>query len=128
MNDVVPSPRVLVIEDNHDAADSLRQVLELLGCTVVVSYTGPDGIEAAKKFCPDVVVCDIGLPGVDGYGVAKALREDDKTSMVTLIALTGYGQEELRDRAMKVGFDDYLVKPARTPQLLKIICDAHSKP
>jgi len=118
------APRVLIIEDNHDAAESLRQVLELLGCSVIVSYTGLDGIKAAKQFGPDVVICDIGLPGVDGIGVAGALREDERTADVTLIALTGYGQKELREAAMKVGFDDYLVKPARMPRLFDIISAA----
>jgi len=127
MQAVFTAPRVLVIEDNHDAAESLRQVLELLGCTVIVSHSGLDGLQAAERFEPDVVVCDIGLPGMDGIGVARALRENSHTSSVTLIALTGYGHQELRDLAMKVGFDEYLVKPARMPRLFDLISQASRK-
>src|SRR5262245_61840513 len=120
--------RVLVIEDNRDAADSLRELLEWLGCSVVVSYTGRDGIQAARRFHPNIVVCDLGLPGVDGYEVARCLRQDEELGTTRLIALTGYGSKEMREMALQVGFNDYLVKPARAPQLLKLIFDAPSKP
>ena len=115
------APRVLIIEDNHDAAESLRQVLELLGCSVIVSYTGPDGIQAAKRFGPDVVICDIGLPGLDGYQVAQQLRHQAGLEKILLIAVTGYGQEEDRRQAQQAGFDHHLVKPVDPHFLQKLI-------
>jgi len=110
---VAPRPlRVLVVEDHRDAADSLRILLEVSGYQVAVAYTGPDGVKAAAEYRPDVVVCDIGLPGMDGYRVARALRANPATAAVRLIALTGYGQDEDRRRAREAGFDEHLTKPA----------------
>ncbi|MFL5329167.1 MAG: response regulator [Gemmataceae bacterium] len=103
--------RILVVEDNRDAADSLRMVLELLGHEVRVAYNGRDGVTAARDWRPDVVLCDIGLPGLDGYGVADELRHDPMTAAVRLIAVTGYGQDEDRRRSREAGFDYHLVKP-----------------
>jgi PAS domain S-box-containing protein len=103
--------RILVVEDHHDAADSLRMLLELLGHRVAVAYNGPEGVRRAREWRPDVVLCDIGLPGLDGYGVAGELRHDPTTAGARLIALTGYGQEEDRRRARQAGFDHHLTKP-----------------
>jgi CheY-like chemotaxis protein len=103
---------VLVVEDHLDAAESLRILLEMTGYEVRVAHTGPDGLTAAETYRPDVVVCDIGLPGMDGYRVARALRENPATAAARLIALTGYGQEEDRRRAREAGFDEHLTKPA----------------
>src|SRR5207237_7828478 len=77
--------RVLIVEDNQDAADSLRMVLELFGCEVTVALTGPAGIEAARDWRPDIVLCDIGLPGLDGYGVIQQLRRDPLTASARMI-------------------------------------------
>ena len=90
---------ILVVEDNRDAADSLRMLLELFGHQVTVAYSGPDGVQAAGGSHPDVVLCDIGLPGLNGYGVASELRRNPATARAQLIAVTGYGQEEDRRRA-----------------------------
>ncbi|MBV9123382.1 MAG: response regulator [Planctomycetes bacterium] len=103
--------RILVVEDNRDAADSLRLLLELYGYEATVAYTGPDGVKAAEQWQPDVVLCDIGLPGLDGYGVAHKLRQNPSTAKARLIAVTGYGAEEDRRRSQEVGFDAHLVKP-----------------
>ena len=103
--------RILVVEDNRDAADSLRMVLELYGHEVAVAYTGADGVKAAKSWRPDVVLCDIGLPGLDGYAVASQLRHDPATAKARLIALTGYGRDEDRHRSLQAGFDHHLTKP-----------------
>jgi PAS domain S-box-containing protein len=105
------SLRILVIEDNRDAADSLRTLLELLGHQVDVAYCGPDGVRRARAWRPDIVLCDIGLPGLDGYGVAGELRHDPATARVHLIAVTGYGEEEDRRRARQAGFDHHVTKP-----------------
>ena len=104
--------RVLVVEDNRDAADSLKMLLEVFGYDVTVAYTGPSGVETAKAWQPDVVLCDLGLPGLDGFGVARALRQHPATAKARMIAVTGYGGDEDRLKTRKAGFDGHLVKPA----------------
>jgi CheY-like chemotaxis protein len=110
--------RVLIIEDNRDAAESLRDLLESYGYQVGVASTGPAGLDQARQTCPDVVLCDIGLPGMDGYAVAGALRQHEELSGTRLIALTGYGQEEDIRRSRAAGFDEHLVKPVDPERLL----------
>jgi PAS domain S-box-containing protein len=105
------SLRILIVEDNRDAAESLRLLLELLGHRVAVAYNGPEGVRRAREWRPDVVLCDIGLPGLDGYAVAGELRHDPATAGARLIAITGYGQEEDRRRTRQAGFDHHLTKP-----------------
>jgi CheY-like chemotaxis protein len=104
--------QILVVEDNRDAADSMSLLLTLLGHEVRVAYTGPDGVLTALEWAPDVVVSDIGLPGLDGYGVARELRRNPVTANARLIALTGYGSEKDRRRAFESGFNYHLTKPA----------------
>jgi len=116
--------RVLVIEDIPDAADTLRDLLELFGYEVEVAYTGPTGVEAAERFRPDVILCDIGLPGMDGYAVAEELRRRPATATVRLIALTGYGQEEDRRRSEAAGFDLHLTKPVDPERLSRLLASA----
>lgn len=103
--------RVLVIEDNADAADSLREALLLSGHDVEVAYGGPAGIETARTFRPEVVLCDIGLPEMDGYEVARAMRADPDLGRVRLVALTGYAGPEDVAKAKEAGFDAHLAKP-----------------
>ncbi len=109
--------RVLVIEDNVDAAESLREVLEFGAHTVEVAFSGAEGIEKARSFRPDVVLCDIGLPGIDGYAVARSLRADAALRDAKLVALTGYAAPEDVARSKEAGFDTHLAKP---PSLEKI--------
>jgi CheY-like chemotaxis protein len=104
--------RVLIIEDNVDAADSLREALELCRHRVEVAYNGPDGMAKARVFRPEVVLCDIGLPGMDGYEVARAIRADESLAGVRLVAVSGYAQPEDRARATRAGFDAHVAKPA----------------
>jgi CheY-like chemotaxis protein len=105
--------RILIVEDNRDAADSLRVLLQLLGHDVRVAYTGPDGVREAAGWRPQVVLSDIGLPGgLDGYGVARALRRDPATARALVVAITGYGSDDDRRRAREAGFDHALTKPA----------------
>jgi PAS domain S-box-containing protein len=114
--------RILVIEDNLDAAESLRMLLELKGHEVDVVYAGQAGLDRARKVRPDLVLCDIGLPGgMDGYAVARALRGDEQLAGVVLIALTGYGQEEDRRRATEAGFDRHLTKPVDPADLTRFL-------
>jgi PAS domain S-box-containing protein len=115
--------RVLVVEDNRDAADSLCLLLRLVGYDVMVAYSGPEGVRAAEEKRPDVVICDIGLPGMDGYRVAAALRGNPATAAARLIALTGYGQEIDRSRAMEAGFDEHLTKPADPVVVQRILAE-----
>jgi CheY-like chemotaxis protein len=93
--------RLVVIEDNVDAADSLKEVLELMGHEVTVAYDGPSGLAAARKLRPEVLLCDIGLPGMDGYEVARAFRADEALRGTLLVALTGYALPEDLQRAQE---------------------------
>ncbi|HEY4563471.1 MAG TPA: ATP-binding protein, partial [Thermoanaerobaculia bacterium] len=114
--------RCLVIEDNVDAAESLALLLQLAGHEAEVAFDGLAGIEKARSFRPDVVLCDIGLPGgLDGHGVARAFRADPELRSAFLIALTGYGQEEDRRRALEAGFDAHLTKPADIEELKRML-------
>ncbi len=116
--------RILVIEDNIDAADSLRDVLEMDGHEVAVAYDGPSGLERARELRPEIILCDIGLPGMDGYEVARALRADDRSSGSLLVALTGYALPEDAKRATDAGFDRFVPKPPNLAQLEQLIADA----
>jgi PAS domain S-box-containing protein len=116
--------RVLVIEDNVDAADSLKEALEIFGHVVEVAYAGPEGIEKARAFGPDVVLCDIGLPGMDGYGVARMLRADEKLHSVFSVALSGYARQEDIEKSHEAGFDRHMAKPPDLPALEKMLADA----
>jgi CheY-like chemotaxis protein len=118
--------RVLVVEDNHDAAESLRLLLELSGYDVEVAGTGPDGVKIGQAWGPQVVLCDIGLPGLDGYGVARELRAHPATARSLLVAVTGYGQDEDRRKSQEAGFDHHLVKPADPIELRRLLAAARS--
>lgn len=117
--------RVLYIEDNRDTAESLLGILDLLGHEGHAAYTGEQGIEQARKLKPDVILCDIGLPGIDGYQVARTLRADPLFRHVQLVALTGYAQPEDVERAKEAGFDVHLSKP---PPIEKLQACLNSKP
>ena len=114
--------RILVVEDNVDAADSLAMLLGLLGHEVSVAYDGRRALEAAGRASFDVVLLDIGLPGMDGYEVARRLRAGGGASEAILVALTGYGRDEDRDLARQAGFDHHLVKPVE-PESLQALLD-----
>ena len=107
------SRRVLVVEDNLDSAATLREALELEGYDVELAHSGPDGVQAAASFKPDVVLCDVGLPGLDGYEVARRLRADPSARSAILIALTGYASAADKERAHSAGFDLHLAKPLK---------------
>ncbi|HJY77945.1 MAG TPA: response regulator [Burkholderiales bacterium] len=111
--------RVLVVEDDHDSALSLRRLLEFCGYTVSVAFSGREGMETAEKISPDVVLCDIGLPDTDGYQLATALRNNPSTARVRLIAVTAYGSEQDRQRSREAGFQLHLVKPVKPEKLLE---------
>jgi signal transduction histidine kinase len=115
--------RILIIEDNRDAAQSLRLLLELHGHKVTLAATGDAGVQAARQWRPDVVLCDLGLPGMDGYAVARALRADPGTAGPRLIAVSGYGHDEDRQRALDAGFDQHLTKPADPVELQRLLAE-----
>ncbi|WP_438022104.1 hybrid sensor histidine kinase/response regulator [Sorangium sp. So ce233] len=123
------SLRILIIEDNEDAAETLQALLSMDGYRVEVALSGRAGVDAARAFRPEVVLCDIGLAGgMDGYGVARALKElkesakeDAGVAPSLMIALTGYGQEEDRRRVREAGFDMHLIKPIEPSSLQEIL-------
>jgi CheY-like chemotaxis protein/two-component sensor histidine kinase len=106
-----PRRRILVVEDNVDSARTLGMLLEIMGHEVRVAHDGESALEAAPGFAPQVVLCDIGLPGMDGYEVARRLRALPGLRGAVLVAQTGWGQEEDRRRAASAGYDHHLVKP-----------------
>jgi CheY-like chemotaxis protein len=109
----------LVIEDNRDSAESLRTLLDLSGYEVEVAFSGPAGLDAATRFKPHAVVCDIGLPGLDGYEVARLMRLRPETTNSRLIAVTGYGRSEDVEKARRAGFNQHLTKPVDPQELLE---------
>jgi CheY-like chemotaxis protein len=113
-----------VIDDNADGAESLRAVLELDGHTAEVAHDGPQGLTRGREFRPEVVLCDIGLPGADGYQVARAMRQDPVLRGAFLIALTGYTRPDDQKLAAEAGFDAYLSKPASVEQLRETVARA----
>lgn len=112
--------RILVVDDNRDAAESLQMLLQLIGHEVNVAYDGPQAIDAYKAEQPDIVFLDIGLPRLNGYEVARRIRgHAGHTPM--LVALTGWGQEEDQHRARQAGFDHHMVKPVAYEQLTDLL-------
>lgn len=103
--------RILVVDDNVDAAEMLAAMLELRGHGTRVAHDGPDALVAAREIHPDVIFLDIGLPGMDGYEVARQLRADPAFEVTVLVALTGWGSQDDKERALEAGFDVHLTKP-----------------
>jgi PAS domain S-box-containing protein len=119
--------RILIIEDNLDAASSLREVLELDQHDVTVAHTGPEGVQRTRELRPEVVLCDIGLPGMDGYQVAQVIREDATLCHTHLIALSGYALPEDLRRAAQAGFEHHLAKPPSIEKLERILASLPSR-
>ncbi len=113
--------RILLIEDNTDLGLSMSRLLKLLGHDVAVAHDGAAGVQAAHSYRPELILLDIGLPGMDGYEVIRKLRQDASTRDTRVIAMTGYGQEDERHRALAAGFDDYLTKPVDQDTLVAIL-------
>jgi CheY-like chemotaxis protein len=113
--------RVLVVEDNRDAAESLRDLMDALGYEVAVAYTGTEGVSAAVQFLPHVVLCDLGLPELDGYAVGATLKRNPVTAPARLIAITGYSRDEDRRRSQEAGFEVHLVKPVDLDELERLL-------
>ena len=115
------SRRVLVVDDNADAARTFAEIASLWKHDVRVTYTGAAALELAKSYHPDVVLLDIGLPGMSGYQVARLLRRQPEFAKTLLVAVTGYGQEEDRRRSREAGFNHHLVKPVAPDALHDVL-------
>src|SRR5581483_5248216 len=116
--------RILIADDNEDFAELTGRLLERKGGhRVKVVYDGPAALAAARAFRPEVAFLDIGLPGINGYDLARQLREEPGLEEVLLVALTGYGQEGDRRRALEAGFDEHLTKPTRFDTLQRVLAE-----
>lgn len=113
--------RMLVVDDNRDAADSLASLLELFGASARTAYDGPSALTEMRSFRPHVMFLDLGMPGMDGCAVATNVRADPQFRDVALVAVTGWGQEEERRRTREAGFDHHLVKPVATETLIELL-------
>ena len=122
-----PSLRVLVVDDNVDAAESLADLLKAYGHDVRTAHTGPTAVAAASDYNADVVLLDIGLPELDGYEVAGRIRQQPTHNNTVLVAMTGYGHESDRERSQAAGFNHHLVKPADFGKVLEILAKVKAK-
>jgi CheY-like chemotaxis protein len=112
--------KVLIVDDNMDAADLTAEYLRVFGADVSVAYGGAEALAAARASVPHVIFLDIGMPGMDGYQVAQALRADGQFHDVKIVALTAWGDPESRAKSRESGFDMHLTKPANLSTLLEL--------
>ena len=113
--------RILVVDDNRDSAETLSMLLELMGNEISVAYDGEQAVAMAKEIKPDVVLLDVGLPKLNGYDVARMIRQESWGSKPMLVAITGWGQTEDKELSREAGFDHHLVKPVDHDYLLTLI-------
>jgi CheY-like chemotaxis protein len=114
-----PARRVLLVDDNRDAAETLGQLLTQLGLTVQIAFSPQAALALAAPFAPEVALLDIGLPEMDGYELGQRLLSLPGLAQLRLVAVTGYGQEADRDRSLRLGFVEHLVKPVELEALLR---------
>jgi CheY-like chemotaxis protein/two-component sensor histidine kinase len=117
----LPSRRILITDDSRDGGESLAMLLRVLGAEVALAHSGRQALECVSTFSPDVVLLDIGMPGMDGYEVARRIRANPANRHIQLIALTGWGQDEDRQRSAAAGFNHHLVKPADVDKLRQLL-------
>jgi CheY-like chemotaxis protein len=115
--------RILVVDDNRDSAESLARLLQMFNHEAQTAYDGPSALQAVDSFHPDVIVLDIGMPGMDGYEVARRLRLQPRPARLLIIALTGYGTDADRQRCYEAGIDHHLTKPARLEALQALLAE-----
>jgi CheY-like chemotaxis protein len=113
----------MIVDDNEDSAQVLAEILELIGHETEIAHDAPSALQAVPRFAPDVILTDIGLPVMDGYELARAVRSMREINAPRLIAITGYGQESDRQRAVEAGFSEHLVKPIKIEQLVSLLRD-----
>ena len=118
---------VLIVDDNRDATDSMAMLLAMEGYDVRVAYDGPQALDAVRTARPDVILLDIGLPGMDGFQVAQRVRADPANSSIVIVAVSGYGQEEHRSRSSQAGCDHHLVKPIEPAVVSELLASLHSR-
>ena len=118
--------RILVVDDNRDSADSLAILLRLAGNEVHAAYDGVEGVEAAERFRPDVILLDIGMPRLNGYDACRRIRKESWGRDMIVIALTGWGQDEDRRRTLESGFDAHMVKPIDSARLMSLLASTSS--
>jgi CheY-like chemotaxis protein len=123
-----PPLRILLVEDNADAAESLRRVLALSGHQVTLAHDGPAGLAAARHGTFDVILCDLGLPGMSGFTMAGVLRGYPGTANAHLIAVSGHGSEADQRRCREAGFDRHLTKPVDPGALQEILAALPARP
>jgi signal transduction histidine kinase/ActR/RegA family two-component response regulator len=119
--------KVLVVDDNEDAADSLAALLEIDGFDVRAVYDGAAAVAAVAQSQPDMVIMDLGMPGMDGYETARAIRQRPGAERILMLALTGWGQSDARRRTMEAGFDHHLVKPVELDQIIRLAGARHNR-
>jgi DNA-binding response OmpR family regulator len=115
------SRRILIVDDNKDAADSMALLVETAGHRVRTAYDGEEALDLASAFAPDVLLLDLGVPGLNGFEIARRIRGQPWGKTVSLIAVTGWGQEHDRRRTAEAGFDAHLIKPVGTADLLSAL-------
>ena len=120
--------RILVVDDDHDSADTLALLLELDGHDVQTAYDGVSAVQEVKRWKPDVVLLDIGMPDMDGHELARRIRTRAVGARPTLVALSGRGQPEDRSRSAAAGFDHHLVKPVATDAVQALLATLKPKP
>ena len=113
--------RVLIVDDSEDGAESMAMLLQFAGHETFKAHDGVSALEAAMRLRPDVVLLDIGLPRMNGYEVCRRIREEPWGRTVTIVALTGWGEEDDRQRSEEVGFDAHMVKPVDVDALMKLL-------
>jgi DNA-binding response OmpR family regulator len=119
--DQTTTKRILVVDDNTEAADISAELLELHGYQTAVAYAGLPGLEATRTFKPHAILLDLGMPGMDGYQVAAALRAVPDYDQVALIAFTAWGDIVTRQRVIDTGFDEHVIKPANLERILAAV-------
>jgi len=119
----IPTRRILVVDDNADSAETMALLLKMSGHEVIIAHDGESTLEAASKHRPEIILLDVGLPGMHGYEVAQRLRTLPENENLVIVALTGYGQEQDRQRALEAGFDYYFVKPVDFSKLESLVKD-----
>lgn len=127
MDQTNSTQRILVVDDNSEAADISAELLELHGYRTAVAYSGMTGLEAVRTFQPHAVLLDLGMPGMDGYQVAAALRAVPDYDDVALIAFTAWGDVLTRQRVVATGFDEHVIKPANLERILAAVRNALAK-
>ncbi len=113
-------PKVLIVDDNHDAADSLQALFEMENCNVDTAYDGQAAVAAVELAMPDMIVMDLGMPSMDGYEAARRIRRQPGSQRILMIALTGWGQSDARQRTLEAGFDHHLIKPVNFDEIKRL--------